>query len=87
MIIKKEIDMIVDIDLDDKDIHEWITERIADVDILYNDKSKEQMKVIKAKYYEKWMELYWFFQNPQMELEGKDPMPQSSRQDARNYFL
>ena len=87
MIIKKDIDMSINIDLQDKDIHEYIEERIADIDILYNEQSREKMKVIKAKYYEKWMELYWFFQNPDLELQGKDPMSEESRQNARNYFL
>lgn len=86
MIIKKAIDLTVDIDLEDDDIHEWIQERISDIDILYNDQSKEKMNVLKAKYYEKWMELYWFFKNPYMELQGKDPMPEEARKNARDYF-
>jgi hypothetical protein len=87
MEIEKKIDITVKIDLDDKDICEWIEERINDLDILMTDEAKEKMKPLKAKYYEKWMELYWFFQNPHLELKGKDPMPESSRQDAKNYFL
>jgi len=87
MIIKKEIDMTVDVDLNDQDIDEWMRERIGDVDILMTDEAKEKMKAIKAKYYEKWMELYWFFENPQFELQGKDVMSPGMREDARNYFL
>lgn len=87
MKIQKEIDITVNIDLDDEDIHEWIEERISNIDILCNDEAKEKYKAIKAKYYEKWMELYWFFTNSHLEFQGKDPMPESARQDARNYFL
>ena len=87
MEIEKEIDITVKIDLEDKDICEWIEERISYLDILMTDEGKEKMKPLKAKYYEKWMELYWFFQNPTAELKGEDPMPESSREHAKNYFL
>ena len=86
MKIQKEIDMTIDIDLDDKDINEWMEERISDTDILMTDEAKEKMKAIKAKYYEKWMELYWFFQNPHLELEGKDPVPKETRGHCKTYF-
>lgn len=87
MEIDKDIEITVQIDLSDADIHKWIEERIADLDILYTDEAKAKMKPLKAKYWEKWMELYWFFQIPYAELEGKDPMPEQSREDAKNYFL
>lgn len=86
MKIEKEIDIVVDIDLTDADIHNWIEERIGYIDILYTDEAKEKMKPIKAKYYEKWMELYWFFQNPHLELEGKDPVPHVVRDNCKKHF-
>lgn len=86
MKIQKEIEMTIDIDIRDKDIDEWMEERIADIDILMNDEAKEKMKAIKVKYYEKWMELYMFFQNPHLELEGKDPVPPSVRESCKKYF-
>lgn len=86
MKIEKQIDLTVDINLEDKDIHEWIEDRISDIDILYDDEFKEKMKPIKAKYYEKWMELYWFFKNPHLELQGKDPIPKEVRENYKNYF-
>ena len=43
MEIEKEIDITVKIDLDDKDICEWIEERISYLDILMTDEGKEKM--------------------------------------------
>lgn len=86
MEIEKEIDITIKFNLDDKDVCKWIEERIDDLDILYNNEAREKMKPIKAKYYEKWMELYWFFQNPISELEGRDPVPESTRKDCKNFF-
>ena len=86
MEIEKEIRINVNIDLEDNDICNWIEERISDIDILMTDEGKEKMKPLKAKYYEKWLELYHFFQNPTAELYGQDPMPEQAREKARTYF-
>lgn len=87
MKIEKEIEITTEIDLDADDIREWMEESIGNCDLLYTDEYKEKMKAVKAKYYEKWMEIYWFLKNPYMELEGNDPMPPQSREDAKRYFL
>lgn len=86
MKIEKEINITIDVDLKDTDIFEWMEQRIDSVDILYTEEAKEKMKAIKSRYYEKWIELYWFFQYPGLELSGKDPVPSQVREECKVWF-
>jgi hypothetical protein len=86
MKIEKEIDLTIEIELSDKDIHKYIEDRLFYIDDLYSDENKEKMKSIKAQYYQKWVELYFFMQHPELALAGKDPVPEGGRIQAMRFF-